>query len=192
MSIELDSVREQCDKASSRPAPAPAAKVRNENGAGDGSKDSAGGRLQDDGDTEDDDDPEDDGDAEDDDDMKDDGLDGGLREMLEHLHRMQARDAGSRPPMADIQELDDNEGINDTHDANHGTDTEAPGREAGGAEPSSAGAGHDGPMTHESLSCKTKADIERLMRDTGVPFKRSDPKNKLVDALLEFAAQRQA
>lgn len=40
-------------------------------------------------------------------------------------------------------------------------------------------------LSREALAAKTKAEIEELLREHGVPFKKSDAKAKLVEALLE-------
>lgn len=40
-------------------------------------------------------------------------------------------------------------------------------------------------LSREALAAKTKAEIEELLREHGVPFKKSDAKAKLIDALLE-------
>lgn len=42
-----------------------------------------------------------------------------------------------------------------------------------------------GDLSRETLATKTKAEIEDLLREHGVPFKKSDAKGKLIDALME-------
>ena len=89
--------------------------------------------------------------------MMDDGLDDGLRQMLEQLQQ-----AGrGAPAAADVQELDEAEDAGEMIDA------------------------AEAAYSSEALMNMTKSEIEELMRGHGVPFKKSDPKAKLVEALLE-------
>lgn len=108
-----------------------------------------------------------------DDEAADEGMDEGLRQMLEQLNGMRA---GQPPPPVEVEveEIDIDAGAEEAE------------AEAEGEGEAEAEGDEDGErMTPESLMAKTKAEIEELLRGHGVPFKKSDAKAKLVEALLE-------
>ena len=122
-------------------------------------------------------------------DAADEAMDEGLRQMLEHLQQAGQGLAAApqpRPPPAEVEELVDPADPADQADQADPAD-QADGDDEGEEQPpAQEGSGLQGSGLQDSgLMAKTKAEIEGLLRENGVPFKKGDAKAKLAGALAE-------
>lgn len=106
-------------------------------------------------------------DDEDDDEEDASFMDEGLRQMLEQLQRA-AMPPPHHAPVATVEEVEE----------------EKEGEEEKEKEGAAVSPPAPAPTEEETLMAKSKAEIEELLKQAGIPYKKSDSKAKLAHSLL--------